>query len=76
MVEIGEVKLVPVDFFQQDRQIFTKDDLLIGYFTTGMEMLCYGDVLFRRRCVTRDVVLRKRSITETICMETFCRGDV
>jgi hypothetical protein len=40
------------------------DFFLIGY-------VCYGDILFRRRFVTGDVMLWRRSVTET-----FCRGDV
>jgi hypothetical protein len=40
------------------------------------EPFCYLDVLFRRRFVTGDIMLRRRSVKETFCMETFCRGDV
>jgi hypothetical protein len=32
--------------------------------------------LYRRCFVTVDVLLQRRSVTETFCMETFCRGDV
>jgi hypothetical protein len=35
------------------------------------EMLCY-----RRRPVTGDVLLQRRSVTETFSKEMFCRGDV
>jgi hypothetical protein len=35
-----------------------------------------GDVLLRRRYVTGSVAFRRRSVYETFCMETFCRGDV
>jgi hypothetical protein len=44
------------------------------FFNT--ETFCYGDVMFRRRCVTGDVMLWRRSVKETFSMETFCRGDV
>jgi hypothetical protein len=36
----------------------------------------YGDVLFRRRCVTEDVLLWRHSVSDMFCMEMFCRGDV
>jgi hypothetical protein len=41
-----------------------------------IETFCYGDVLFRRRCVSGNVVLRRCSVTVTFCMETLCGGDV
>jgi hypothetical protein len=45
------------------------------------ETFCYGDVLcgdvLSRRCfVTGDVLIWRRSVTGTFCMEMFCRGDV
>jgi hypothetical protein len=53
-----------------DWQIFTWDVFHSDIFNT--ETFCYGDVWFRRRCVTGDVVLRRRSVTERFCKETFC----
>jgi hypothetical protein len=40
------------------------------------ETFCYGEVLFRRCYVTGYVMLRRRSVTETFCMETYCRGNI
>jgi hypothetical protein len=41
-----------------------------------MKTFCYGDVLFQRRFVTGDVLLRRCSDKESFCREYVLCGDV
>jgi hypothetical protein len=41
-----------------------------------MEMFCCGDILLQKMLCYRDVMLRRRYVTDTFFMETFCQGDV
>jgi hypothetical protein len=54
---------------EQFAVIIVHVDLLPETFCRGDDLL--GDVLLQG-----DVLLRRRFVKETFCLETFCRGDV